>query len=124
MRDTKEHDKLTNAYVAEKTGVSIKTIERIMALNCDQDIMRDTARRIEHVILGSDNQHICHLAIEENAPSETIKLIDDIHASYVKEMQTVRDESKVLIERLRSEIDYLRLENERKAKVIDRLLDK
>lgn len=124
MRDMKEANKLTNADIAKKSDVSIKTIERIMTLNCEQDIMRDTARRIENAIVGTANQHMCHLVLEENAPSETIKLIDDIHASYVKEMQTIRDESKVLIERLRSEIDYLRLENERKAKVIDRLLDK
>lgn len=120
MRDTKEHDKLTNAYVADKASVSIKTIERIMALNCDQDIMRDTARRIEHVILGSENQHICHLSLEENAPAETAKLID----SFVNEIQTIREEAKTQIERLRSEIDYLRLENDRKAKVIDKFLDK
>lgn len=120
MRDTKEHDKLTNAHVADKASVSIKTIERIMALNCDQDIMRDTARRIENVILGSENQHVCHLSLEENAPAETAKLMD----SFVNEMQTIREEAKVHIERLRSEIDYLRLENERKAKVIDKLLDK
>ncbi len=120
MRDTKEHDKLTNAHVADKASVSIKTIERIMALNCDQDIMRDTARRIENVILGSENQHVCHLSLEENAPAETAKLLD----SFVNEMQTIREEANTHIERLRSEIDYLRLENERKAKVIDKLLDK
>lgn len=124
MRDMKEANKLTSADIAKKSDVSIKTIERIMALNCEQDIMRDTARRIENAIIGTANQHPCYLLLEENAPSETIKLIDDIHASYVKEMQSVRDESKVLIERLRAEIDYLRLENERKAKVIDKLLDK
>lgn len=120
MRDTKEHDKLTNAYVAEKSGVSVKTIERIMALNCEQDIMRDTARRIESVILGVGNQHTCYLEIEENSPTEAIKLVD----SFAKEMQTIREEAKVHIERLRAEIDYLRVENERKSKVIERLLDK
>lgn len=120
MRDIKEHDKLTNAYVADKASVSIKTIERIMALNCDQDIMRDTARRIEAVVLGAENQHTCHLMLEENAPAETTKLVD----SFANEIRTIRDEAKTHIERLRSEIDYLRLENERKAKVIDKLLDK
>lgn len=120
MRDTKEHDKLTNAYVAEKAGVSVKTIERIMALNCEQDIMRDTARRIESVILGVGNLHTCYLEIEENSPAEATRPVD----SFVNELQTIREEAKVHIERLRSEIDYLRLENERKAKVIDKLLDK
>lgn len=120
MRDTKEHDKLTNAHVADKASVSIKTIERIMALNCEQDIMRDTARRIESVILGVGNQHTCYLDLKGNSPTEATKLVD----SFVNEIQTIREESKTHIERLRSEIDYLRLENERKAKVIDKLLDK
>lgn len=120
MRDMKEANKLTNAYIAEKSGVSIKTIERIMALNCEQDIMRDTARRIENAIVGSSNQHPCYLMLEENAPAESTKLVD----SFVNEIQTIRAEAKIQIERLRAEIDYLRLENDRKARVIDRFLDK
>jgi uncharacterized protein YjiS (DUF1127 family) len=46
MRDVKELARLTNAYVAKEAEVSIKTIERIMAINIEQDIMRATARRI------------------------------------------------------------------------------
>ena len=46
MRDMKQVNKLTNAEISEKSGVSLKTIERIMALNSEQDIMRDTARRL------------------------------------------------------------------------------
>lgn len=120
MRDAKEANKMTNAQVADKSGVSLKTIERIMALNCEQDIMRDTARSIENAIVGMSNQHPCYLLLEENAPAETAKLID----AFSNEMQAVREESKILIERLRAEIDYLRIENERKSKVIERLLDK
>lgn len=120
MRDMKEANKLTNAYISEKSGVSIKTIERIMALNCEQDIMRDTARRIENAVVGMSNQHLCYLLLEENTPAETSKLID----AFTNEIQTIREEAKTQIERLRAEIDYLRLENERKAKVVERLLDK
>ena len=47
MRDVKELAHLTNAFIAEKADVSIKTIERIMAINCDTDIRRATARRIK-----------------------------------------------------------------------------
>lgn len=124
MRDMKEANKLTNAHISEKSGVSIKTIERIMALNCEQDIMRDTARRIENAIIGTSNQHPCYLLLEENAPAETTKLIDGIHSSYATEMKIIREEASVLIERLRSEVDYLRIENERKSKIIERLLEK
>ena len=102
MRDLKEANKLTNADIAEKSEVSIKTIERIMALNCEQDIMRDTARRIENAIVGIAGQHSCYLTLAENPYDETAKLI----------------------EKLQAEIDYLRVENERKGRIIDKLLDK
>ena len=103
MRDMKEANKLTNAHIADKSGISIKTIERILTLNCDQDIMRDTARKIENAIIGEDNRHPCyHMMLEDNTPAETTKLI----------------------EKMRAEIDYLRVENERKGRIIDRLLDK
>lgn len=59
MRDVKEHFHLTNAYIAHEADVSIKTIERIMAINCEQDIMRATARRIELVVIGQVGDHTC-----------------------------------------------------------------
>ena len=151
MHDMKEVNGLTNAYIAEKSGVSPKTIERLMAQNCDQDIMRETARRIEDAIIGSSNQHPCYLAYEENVPDDAPKLkailqeldhvladnrqyqtvLENIHASYSAEMRTIREEAKARennlltqVERLRQEIDYLRLENDRKARVIDRFLEK
>ena len=150
MRDMKDVNELTNAYIAEKSGVSIKTIERLMAQNCEQDIMRETARRIEDAIIGSSNQYPCYLAFEENTPQEDQRLhdalidleramadnqdyrsvLDGIHASYNNEMQTIRDEAQKKInyllgqvDRLRIEVDYLRLENDRKAKIIDKYLD-
>ena len=52
MRDVKEIAHLTNAYISKEADVSIKTIERIMAINFDQDIRRATARRIEQVVIG------------------------------------------------------------------------
>lgn len=151
MRDMKEVNGLTNAYIEEKSGVSLKTIERIMAMNCEQDIMRETARRIEDAIIGSSNQNPCYLAFEENVPEDAPKLkavlhemehvlsdnrqyktiLENIHSSYKAEMQFIRDEAKgreetllTQIERLRQEIDYLRLENDRKARVIDKFLEK
>lgn len=149
MHDMKEVNGLTNAYIAEKSGVSIKTIERLMAKNSDQDIMRETARRIEDAIIGSSNQYPCYLAFEETIQKDDQKLqalmeleraladnrdyrtaLDNIHASYNAEMQTIRDEAQTRIDqlltqvdRLRGEVDYLRLENDRKAKIIDKYLD-
>jgi len=150
MRDMKEINGLTNAYISEKSGVSIKTVERLMAQNAEQDIMRETARAIEDAIIGSSNQYPCYLAFEESIPNNSQKLddalrdleralddnkdyrtaLDNIHASYNTEMQKIRDEAQAKINylleqvgRQRVEIDYLRLENDRKAKIIDKLLD-
>jgi len=146
MRDMKDANNLTNAYIAEKSGVSIKTIERIMAQNSDQDIMRETARRIEDAIIGSSNQYPCYLAFEATIPEDTQKLndalrdleralddnkdyreaLDNIHASYNAEMQIIRDEAQKKVDyllsqvdRLRREVDDLWAENRRKSKIVD-----
>ena len=150
MHDMKEVNGLTNAYIAEKSGVSIKTIERLMAQNIEQDIMRETARRIEDAIIGASNQYPCILAFEESFPqntqllNDTLKelehalndnkdykaVLDNIHASYNAEMQLIRDEAKQKIDHLLGEVDLLRKENEnlwaenlRKSKIVDKFVE-
>ena len=98
MRDVKEIAHLTNAQIAKDADVSIKTIERIMAITDDQDIMRATARRIELVVVGVEGKHICELDYDgSNAPERIAELL--------------------------AEIEYWRKENDRKAKIIDKYLD-
>lgn len=97
MRDVKEVAHLTNAYIAKEADVSIKTIERIMALNIEQDIMRATARRIELVVIGPVGEHTCRLLHKDSSMIEQI-------------------------ERLQAEAEYWRKESERKAKIIDKLI--
>ncbi len=98
MRDVKELAKLTNAYIAKEADVSLKTIERIMAINIEQDIMRATARRIELVVIGQVGEHACYLDYDSTAATERIN-------------------------RLLMEIEYWKKENDRKAKIIDKYLD-
>ncbi len=98
MRDVKELAHLTNAYVAKEAEVSIKTIERIMAINIEQDIMRATARRIELVIIGPVGDHTCYLDYSDDTAMERIN-------------------------RLLAENEYLRKSNDRMAKIIDKYLD-
>ena len=151
MRDMKDLNDLTNAEIAEKSGVSVKTIERLMAQNNDQDIMRETARRIEDAIIGSSNQYPCFLAFEESIPENSQKLneamreleralkdnkdyralLDNIHTSYNAELQIIRDEAKQKVDFLLQQVEHLRMENanlwaenNRKSRVVDMFLNK
>ena len=98
MRDVKELAHLTNAGIAKDAEVSKATIEKIMALNYDTDIMRATARRIELVVVGPVGEHDCDLDRDGITSSERIA-------------------------RLHSEVEYWKRENDRKAKIIDKYLD-
>ena len=89
---------LTSAYVAKAADVSLKTMERILAANDEQDIMRATARRVEMVVLGGVGSHTCRFDLGGEASTEELR-------------------------HLREEVEYWRRENDRKAKIIDRYLD-
>lgn len=96
LRDVKDLARLTNAKIAEEADVSIKTIERIMAINVDQDIRRATARRIELAIIGEVRETYCHLDHDPTAAEQ--------------------------IAALKEEVAYWRKENDRKAKIIDKFV--
>ena len=97
MRNVKELAHLTNAYIAKEADVSQKTIERIMALNIEQDILRATARRIELVVIGQVGEHICYVNSDSAATEKIAELL--------------------------AEVAYWKKENDRKAKIIDKYLD-
>ena len=98
MRDVRDHFHLTNAYIAKEADVSIKTIERIMAIHIEQDIMRAISRKIELVVVGPVGEHTCYLDYCDDTAVERI-------------------------DRLLKEIEYWKKENDRKAKIIDKYLD-
>ena len=151
IRVVKEAKHLTNAYVAEKSDVSVKTIEKIVALNCDQDIRRDTARRIEDAVFGDPCDIVCYLEIADSVPEASERLnaamldleralrdkedikkaMDNVQISHAAEMQAIRDEDQKKIDylreqnlRLQRDNDNLWSENIRKSKLIDSLIEK
>ena len=89
---------LTIEYVAKEAEVSKKTIEKIRAINFEQDMMRGTTRRVEQVVLGPVGNHTCYLDYSDDTAMERIN-------------------------RLLAEVEYWRKENDRKAKIIDKYLD-
>ena len=89
---------LTIAYVAKEAEISEKTVEKIRRINCEQDMMRGTTRRVEQVVLGPVGNHTCYLDYSDDTAMERIN-------------------------RLLAEVEYWRKENDRKAKIIDKYLD-
>lgn len=98
IRDVKEIAHLSNAYIAKEADVSIKKIENIMAINCEHDVLRATARRIEQVVIGPVSKYFCDLDYDDSTA------IDRINSLLVQ-------------------IEHLQKENERYAKFIDKYLD-
>lgn len=126
---------MTNSEIAEISGVSTKTVEKIMAGQASKDIMRSTAGDITRALVGSAGQWPCSLALEETTSDSTKELIaktaeldelrrtlEGIHNSYRAELETVRQGEATKIEFLRDEIAYLKAENAKKDKIIERLL--
>ena len=97
IRDIRDFFHIPNAYIAEKADVSIKTIERIIAIDTKQDIMRSTARRIELAVIGPVGEFAC--------------FVD----------HSIGDAE--LINQLRAANEHLKNENARYAKIIDKYLD-
>ena len=97
MRDVSDIFHLTNEYIANAADISVNTVDRVMAINVKQDIMRANARRIELVVIGPVGKHICEQEYDSAATTEKLN-------------------------KLIAEVEFWKDENNRKAKVIDKLL--
>lgn len=87
---------LSNAYVTEKAESSSKTTERIRTCSIEQDILRGTARRYELAVFGTSTRLVCEMDYDVTATEKIDKLL--------------------------AEVEHLRKENERYAKIIDKYL--
>ena len=97
VRDVMDYFGLSCAYVAKEADASIRTVERIHAVNIDQDIMRSTGRRIEIVVFGHATRLLCKMDYDATAAEK--------------------------IAQLQAEVEYWKKENDRKAKIIDKYLE-
>ena len=103
IRDVMDYIGLSCAYVAKEADVSQRTVERIHAVNIDQDIMRSICRRIEIVVLGHATRLLCKMDHDTTAAEKIAQL---------------QAENAILREDLARE----RKENDRKAMIIDNYL--
>lgn len=105
MRDIRDYFGLTNEYITEKAQSSDGTTERIMSAKSNQDIMRATARRYEQAIIGPVGEFTCYFDHDHTAADQVDQLL-------------------VEVETLKESVFFWRTENDRKAKIIDKLLEK
>ena len=105
IRDVMDYYGLSAAYVAQEANVSQRTVERIHAVNIDQDIMRSTCRQIELVVFGNVTRLMCDMDYDSEKASERIA------------------ELEAKVAELKDDVAYWRKENDRKAKIIDKYLD-
>ena len=83
MRDVRDTFHLKNADIARDADSSLSTVERIMSISCETDILRATARRYELAIIGNAGTHSCAL---DNDPTFTEQLIAQLR----DELETVK----------------------------------
>ena len=103
IRDVSDVFHLSSSYIAREADVSLRTVERIEAVNTEHDIMRSVERSIERVVLGPVGEFTCYRD----------------HGRAAEQIAALQAE----IATLREEVAFWRKENERKAKIIDKYLD-
>jgi len=141
-RALKDKKGLTNEEIAEKAEVSSSTVARIMRGDVDKDIKRWTVAAIESVLIGSSGAYPCAMELEAELPplakeleeksaelsAKTLEAdqlrvtLEEIHASYEKELNTLRAENQRKIDHLTAEVAHLRAENTNKNAIIAKLL--
>ena len=108
-------------YVADGTKLSLATVKRLLTGKLT-DPSYYTMQTIAHFLVGDPNGKF-PCAIPDIAPNQD--------HSYYAEMQTIRDEAQRKIDYLVQQLDYYRRENEnlwaennRKARLVDMLLER
>lgn len=142
-RELKKIRGLSNAQIAEITTLSERTVARIMSGTEIKDISFSTASALNLALVGSGGEWPCSLVLNETIPksleelsrkdSELVQLrktLDDIHSSYEKELEIVRQgartmkaEAQAKIDHLTREIEHMREEARVKSRLLERLTD-
>ena len=118
----------TNQTLSEESGIPVGTINRIKA--GEDDARYSTMRSIIHALLGGYSVEFpCQKKLDQEfANIETLekqcKELASANEGFAAREQAIRDEAQKKIDYLRTENEYLRIENDRKAKIIEKLLEK
>lgn len=140
-KDLKELRGYSNAYIAEQSGVHENTVSRIMACKATQDIMRDTAARIENVLIGSSRQWPCAMELNKekeivymDTPQSTQMLTEraeeiarlqrnyeTMQAAYERDIEVLKADYQAKIDYLKEQVASYAAQNEHNNKLIRKL---
>lgn len=112
-----KHLSWTNQILADKSKVPVGTINRIKAgeyLDCKYSTIKNI---LIALIGGTTDEFHCTEQVEKE-----LRQLEQFEQQAAK-LKEIEERYQEQIERLRKEVDYLRLENDRKAKIIDKWLD-
>lgn len=112
-----KHLEWSNQTLANKSNVPVGTINRIKAgeyLDCKYSTIKNI---LIALIGGTTDEFPCTEQVEKE-----LRQIEQLEQQAAKLIE-VENRYQEQIERLRKEVDYLRIENDRKAKIIDKWLD-
>ncbi len=104
----------TNQDLSDISGIPVGTINRIKAV--EDDARYSTMRSIIHALLGGYSVEFpCQKKLDQEFAQ--IETLEKRCAELDTQIQAAQEEAQ-------KKIDYLRTENDRKAKIIDKLLEK
>lgn len=124
----------TNAKVSELSGVSLTTIDRVMAGTVSKDIMRSTCADITRTLIGSWGESPCALATATRSEvvymdtPETLKALAEktealiqLQATIDKMLTAHAEEVRFIREDAQRKVDFLLAENGKKDRLIAKL---
>lgn len=119
----------TNQTLADRSSVPVGTINRIKAGDY-ADCKYSTIKNILNALVGARLEEPACTTPDAGRDQESSRqlaaALKDLERATAKnaEDKTAIDYLRTQVERLRKEVDAWQLENERKAKIIDKLLEK
>lgn len=115
----------TNQTLADKSTVPVGTINRIKAGDY-ADCKYSTIKNLLNALVGGTMEEIPCVKFDTDQDVQLSAALKDLERATAKnaEDKTAIDYLRTQVERLRKEVDAWREENERKAKIIDKFLER
>lgn len=116
-RELKRIRGYSNALIADRSGLSERTIASIMGGKTIRDLSFSTVSALNLALVGSGGQWPCALVVEKEMPEATKELaaLQESYAEYRKDTQSK-------LKHLNEEVEHMRSEAKTKSKLLEKLI--